>query len=111
VIRIVVELDNRGLLRSLAADGHAAMLQESGSIPCAAVSALVGTAARLIEARDGIVHSGGASAAGSLNLTIHSAGRRERPWLQGVTDYVVAGLQDVEREYPAECRVEIRTKE
>lgn len=106
-----MELDSRGLLRSLAADGHAAMLQESGSIPCAAVSALAGTAARLIEARQGIIHSGGAPAAGSLKLTVHSAARRERRWLQGITDFVVAGLQDVEREYPAECRVEIRTKE
>lgn len=111
MIRVAVELDRRGLLSALQAEGHAAALTESGSVPCAAVSALVRTAARLIEAREGLEHSGGAPAPGRLSLQVGRTERRQRRWLLGVTDYLLAGLRDVEREYPAECSVEIRTKE
>lgn len=111
MVRVALELDETGLLSSVKAEGHAGALRESGSVPCAAVSALLRTAARLIEARDGVEYEGGAPSAGFLSLRVGPVRRRQRRWLKGVGDYLIAGLRDVEREYPDECRVEIRTKE
>lgn len=111
MIRVRLELDAHGLLSSLETEGHAAVLSGSESVPCAAVSALVRTAARLIEAREGVEHRGGAPSPGSMSIRIQRVPRRQRSWLLGVTDYLVAGVQDVERDYPDDCRVDIRVKE
>lgn len=111
MIRVRLQLDRNGLLASCTAEGHAAVLAESGSIPCAAASTLLRTAGRLIEARKGVDHSGEAPAEGRMSLRIERCARGQRAWLRGVTDYLLAGMQDLEREYPDECRVEIRVKE
>ncbi len=111
MIRVRLELDAYGLLSSLETEGHAAVLTGAESVACAAVSALVRTAARLIEAREGVEHRGEAPSDGYLSIRVYRVPRRHRRWLLGVTDYLVAGVQDVERDYPDDCRVDIRVKE
>lgn len=107
MIRIRLELDTHGLLSSLETEGHAVASSGGESVACAAVSALVRTAARLIEARQGVDYHGGAPSAGSLSIRVKHVPKRQRRWLLGVTDYLVAGVQDVERDYPDDCKVDI----
>lgn len=90
--------------------GHSQTDSGGMSVACAAVSALVRTAGRLIEADSTISSRGGAESTGELLLDIEYSDQH-RKWLRGVTDFLVIGLKDVERDYPQECRVELEIQE
>jgi len=92
-------------------EGHAVRGDSGNSVPCAAVSALTGSAARLISSNDGICCSGGADAPGKMVLNIEKVEERCIEWLQGITDFLVIGLKEVEREYPTECSVVMNIQE
>ncbi len=111
MIRIFLLLNSRRCLTELTVQGHAAKGDSESSIPCAAVSALTGTVARLIDTRDGIVSSGSAAKPGELQIRIEEIEKKSIEWLQGVTDFLVFGLREVEREYPRECSVMMKTQE
>jgi len=96
---------------SLSTEGHAVREAGSASIPCAAVSSLVRTTARIVAGRAGIESSGNAPHPGSLELRIHRVEVASREWLQGITDFLIVGLKDIEAEYPDECRIVLNTQE
>lgn len=95
----------------LTTDGHAVRSAGRDSIPCAAVSSLVRTAARVVEGRNGIVSSGTAPQPGSLELRLDRVDAESRDWLRGVTDYLVVGLKDIEADYPDDCSIVLKTQE
>ncbi len=104
-------MDTSMCLLKLSTEGHAVRSAGGSSIPCAAVSSLVRTTARLVESRAGIESSGEAPSPGSLTLTLHRVGSEEKAWLKGVTDFLIVGLKDVEADYPDECRIVLKTQE
>jgi len=111
VIRIFLLLNSRRCIVELTVQGHAPKRDRESSIPCAAVSALTGTVARLIDTRDGIISNGSADKPGELQIRIKEIEKKSVEWLQGVTDFLVFGLKEVEREYPSECSVLMKTQE
>ncbi len=104
-------MDNRRCITNVSVEGHALRGDSGNSVPCAAVSALTGSAARLISSNDGIHSSGSADDPGTLVLHIDKVEERCIEWLQGITDFLVIGLKEVEREYPSECSVMMNIQE
>ncbi len=108
-IQIVVELDGSGCLRKLDSRGHA-IGTGGDSVACAAVSVLVRTAARTINAHGDLDVRGDASTEGHLRCELAGNGDLPEPvrrWLRGVTEFLVTGLQDAARDYPDDVRLEI----
>ena len=104
-------LDTSMCVAQLKTNGHAVCSAGKNSIPCAAVSSLVRTAARLVEGRTGIVSSGTAPQPGSLELRLGRVDAESRDWLRGVTDFLVVGLKDIEADYPDDCSIVLKTQE
>ncbi len=105
---VTVGLSADGCLGSFRASGHAGGAREGVSIPCAAVTTLLRTAARTLSAFDCLVLLGEADSPGEMRLEIAPDGRADPRWLQGVTDFLLRGLSDLEAEYPGEIAVHIR---
>ena len=111
MIEVQLLLDTARCLVGLSTEGHAVRNAGEASIPCAAVSSLVRTAARTVEGRAGIESSGSAPHPGSLELTLHRVDAASREWLRGITDFLIVGLKDIEADYPEECRIVLNTQE
>ena len=111
MIEVQLLLDTSMCLVRLSTKGHAAREAGSASIPCAAVSALVRTTARIVEGRAGIESSGNAPHPGSLELRLYRVEAASREWLRGITDFLIVGLKDIEADYPGECRIVLNTQE
>lgn len=105
-LRVVLK---RGRLLSLRSEGHA-VSGEEGSVPCAAVSALVGSVSRLLLGVRGCNIDGSAPDPGRLELTVLQVLPWRRRWLRGVTDFLVQGLRDVAEEYPGAVQLIIEEK-
>lgn len=99
----------RGRLRSLRSEGHAIDGGE-GSVPCAAVSALLGAASRALINAEGCRVDGSAPDPGFLEVTVEQVRLGKGRWLRGVTDVLVQGLQDVAREFPGAVQLVIEEK-
>lgn len=105
-VRVVL---SRGRLHSLNSEGHAVQGEE-GSVPCAAVSALLGAVGRLLLHSSGCTVDGSAPGPGRFALEL----KRLRPglgrWYRGVTDTLLQGLRDVAREYPGAIQLIVEEK-
>jgi len=111
LIEVDLVLDSWLCIEQLRVHGHSIRLAHGASVPCAAVSALARTAARVIEADTLLRSEGGADHEGSLELRVQDCPVERREWLRGVSDSLLVGLRDVEAEYPDDCRVRLHTQE
>ena len=105
-VRVVLR---RGGLRFLRSEGHAVDSGE-GSVPCAAVSALVGAASRALINAEGCQVDGSAPDPGYLELQVLRVRPGKGRWLRGVTDVLLKGLKDVGREFPGAVHLVIEEK-
>jgi uncharacterized protein YsxB (DUF464 family) len=114
MIEVIVSLDSAAsVLRDVEILGHAKRGETEHSTVCAAVSALVRTAGRTIEARGSIPIDGRADSPGSLRFSIEKPANIERAdllWLQGVSEYFMTGIRDIACEHPDECRLRVVTE-
>jgi uncharacterized protein YsxB (DUF464 family) len=101
LIEIQVQQEG-GLFKSIQSEGHAS----SSSLPCAAVSVLLRTFARTLEASNAVKMQGGASERGLLELEITAFSGSEG-WLHGVTDLLLQGLDDLRNEFPKDIQVQL----
>lgn len=95
-------------LEEVTVRGHSG--DAGSSVVCAAVTALVRTAARTVESYGKFKLEGGADSPGTLYFKIagrEAAEKGDYIWLMGVTDYLATGIRDIEQEHPAECKMEI----
>lgn len=101
-------------LEEVVVQGHSG--DAGSSVVCAAVTALVRTAARTVESYGKFLVDGGAESPGTLHFKIageeaiageDAAEKGDYIWLMGVTDYLVTGIRDIGQEHPAECKMEI----
>jgi uncharacterized protein YsxB (DUF464 family) len=106
VVTVTLRLAGDGGLLSLRASGHAAGTAPGASVPCAAVSVLLRTAARVLWAA-GAVGAGGADEPGLMELVVSPERRVPPDWLRGVTDSLLTGLRDLEAEFPREVALRI----
>ncbi|MFP4613844.1 MAG: ribosomal-processing cysteine protease Prp [Spirochaetaceae bacterium] len=105
MIRIVLRHDDAGCLRELHMDGHATVAPAGENPVCAAATALGRTAARVLDAVPGIRARGHAGQEGTLHVEVESYEQETANYLKGVSDYLLVGTRDLEREYPADVAV------
>ena len=100
MIHLDVRLYPDGCLAGFSASGHAGAGAGGEGIVCAAATALLRTAARLLAGQNELKVDGSSPQPGAMFLCLQDppAGRRE--WVRGVTDTLLAGLADLERENP-----------
>ena len=74
---------------------------------CAAVSALFRTAARVLKLQPDMVVRGSASEDGRMELLLDRVPPARRQWLEGVTDFLVRGVRDLQEENPEAISVRV----
>jgi uncharacterized protein YsxB (DUF464 family) len=116
VIRCLVHLDSGGCLEGFEASGHALResepIRDGGELDlvCAAVTTLLRTASRMLYRHPDIEADGTAPETGSMFLSVRRIPGNLRWWLGGVTDFLLAGLRDIEAEHPQSLQLVIRRK-
>ncbi len=108
MIEVTIRLDDSGVLSGIRATGHSGAAARGHDVVCASASVLLRTLGRVVEARRGIDVKGSADSRGEFFLEIGSVEDTEYCWLRGVTAFVVAGLADLETEYPEYCSVSFK---
>ena len=110
MVRIRIDLDHYGHLISLNMQGHAGSVSGGSNLACAALSLLVRSIARLLESRLGEDFAGQAVGTGELSFDIYRKVDSMNQWFLGVTETLVQGLNDIDREYPDSILLTIRKK-
>jgi uncharacterized protein YsxB (DUF464 family) len=108
VIVVTVDVDRDGMIKSATASGHAIGLEKGGNIVCAAATVLIRTAARLLEETPGVQVAGGPGKRGELSLFIEKVSEQSKSYVKAVGDYLLAGIRDLQYEFPDECTLEER---
>ncbi len=109
-MRILITVSPDGLLRGFAADGHAGGRVRGTNIACAAVTTLLRTTGRLCTER-AIVRDGGAGRPGQMRLTLATPAAADAGWLRGVTDFLLQGVRDLQKEFPQEIELRMERTE
>ena len=105
MLRVVVELDSRGLLRGYEASGHAGFARRGRDIVCAAATSLLRAVAGELSAHEELACRGSAGEA-QLAIQVGEAPAHRVEWVRGVTATLRRGLDDLSREYPRSIDVE-----
>ena len=106
MIEITVAVDDNGNLKSLKAEGHSMSAAKGSNIICAAVSAQLRSVVRVLQNNPLVKIRVAADRDGFLELSVET-GIGENRWLTGVTDVLLAGLIETERETPGECSIKL----
>ncbi|TVR04275.1 MAG: ribosomal-processing cysteine protease Prp [Spirochaetaceae bacterium] len=106
VIHVALWLDRAECLVRLQSHGHAPGATGSNTV-CAAVSALLGSSARLLAAQTDLAVDGSADREGELEVVVSSCPEKRRSWLGGVTALLLQGLDDIAVGYPEQVRVTV----
>ena len=110
MIRATVTVDGYGQLKEVTVTGHALGLKRGGNIVCSAVTILVRTAARLLEAEPGVHVSGGAAAPGELTFFVDGVNENKNLLVKTVGDFLVQGLEDLQLEFPDDCTLKVKQR-
>jgi uncharacterized protein YsxB (DUF464 family) len=111
VIRLSVRLAADGCLAGFVASGHAEAGPRGRDPVCAAVTVLLRTSARLLSAQPDLRVTGQAPAEGAMRLALEPPPEARREWVRGVTATLVAGLTDLDREFPGRLKLEVGEQE
>ncbi len=106
MIVVAVVFDGDGIIECVSVSGHALGLEKGGNIVCAAVTVLVRTAARVLEALPGVQVSGGPGERGEFELCIDGVDKRKAGYVKAVGDYLLRGIKDLRDEFPGDCTIE-----
>jgi uncharacterized protein YsxB (DUF464 family) len=90
------------------AEGHAGTAARGANVTCAGVTALLRTAGRVCAAK-GILAAGAAGEPGVMSLSVDRTADGE--WLRGVTDFLLQGVRDLQREFPGDIALRVETTE
>jgi len=107
VIRLSVRLQADGCLRSFAACGHSGAGPKGGDPLCAAVTVLLRTSARLLSSQPDLRVAGESPAEGVMRLALNPPPESRREWVRGVTATLLAGLADLDREFPGRLKLDV----
>lgn len=108
MIRAQIVLDEDGTLLSLTVAGHAGSAPAGKDLVCAAVSSLVRTAVRTLQAHPGLPVWSDAPEPGRVDLRVDGVSAPDRLWLKGVSDTVLQGLRDLEGDAPGFMEVNVK---
>ena len=107
MIRVSIQLDEDGCLRRLNAEGHSFRKGRDYSPACAAVSALIRTAAELCEAAGRVPARISLPEEGRISIEIDGTPPKDRGRNQGIADFLVCGLLRIEKEAPGELELTV----
>ncbi len=100
-----------GRLFAFESIGHSGAGVHGEDLPCAAVSTLVRTVARVLVDEPGIDVEATPPVPGSIRVKSISCPEGKRRWLVGVTDVLVRGIEDIVRDYPQHVDLVVKTRE
>jgi uncharacterized protein YsxB (DUF464 family) len=111
MITATAVVDTDLCLVQLDVNGHAEYSKTGTDIVCSAVSVLTRTAGRILlsrlEEKCDFVSNG----KGSFELNVLEVPYGRREWMMGITEYLLNGLSDLEKEFPAQVKLEITNNE
>ncbi len=107
MIQISLELYRDRCLRQILVQGHASGEKAGYNVPCAAVTALVRTAACTLGSAEGLSLEVQADNPGFLQIVLGPVMQEKRDWVRGITEYLTYGLLDVVSEYPEDVRIDL----
>ncbi len=108
MLRILLAVSRDRLLRRFEATGHTGA-DPGRNIVCAAATILLRTAGRECMAH-GLAAQGSADAPGEMAMVL-TGGTAQDDWLRGVTDLLVRGMSDLEREFPDQIALRVEMTE
>ncbi len=108
MLSVLLAVSRNKLLRRFEAKGHAGA-DAGRNVACAAATILLRTAGRECSAR-GIVADGSAPGPGEMAMVLSGPAANDE-WLRGVTDFLVRGMSDLQREYPDQIALRVETTE
>ncbi len=108
MLRVLLALSKDRLLRRFEATGHA-VGDPGRNIACAAATVLLRTAGRECAAH-GLVALGSAAGPGEMAMVL-SDRTSEDAWLRGVTDVLMRGMSDLQREFPDQIALRVEMTE
>jgi hypothetical protein len=94
-------------LAGFTASGHAGAGRKGEDIVCAAVTALLRTAAKVLAGEPGLKVGGASPEPGVMSLALEPPPEGKREWVRGVTETLLRGLTDLDAEYPGRLKLEI----
>jgi uncharacterized protein YsxB (DUF464 family) len=106
MIKIEAVMDKDGLFKRCVLKGHAGAGAKGADIVCAAVSALVRTAAAVFSRTHGITARFEADSPGNFFLEA-SVCEEEKRFFAGAGTFLLEGLAEIAEEYPKYCRMTI----
>jgi uncharacterized protein YsxB (DUF464 family) len=107
LIRVRLTLDGKGRLSSLSAQGHSFRQGLDFSPACAAVTALLRTAAGLFEAQGEVEAHISLPEEGNMEIHIGEIPDSLSGRYQGITDFLVCGLVRISTEAPKDLDVQV----
>ena len=110
MIRVSIELDAAGILKTVSAKGHAGHGAAGSDIVCAAASALIRGAVRTLQANSDALVTGAADEVGKVAVEIERGEGNRTEYMRAVGDFLMLGIQDLAAEYPRSCALRIRNR-
>jgi uncharacterized protein len=107
MITAAAVVDARLCLVKLDVDGHAGFAESGSDIVCSAVSVLVRTAGRILLSQLQEHCEYEFDGEGSFRLIVLKTTEGKRDWMRGITEFLLNGLSDLEKDYPAFVKLEI----
>ncbi len=107
MISLRVQLHPGGLLAGFTASGHAGAGSKGEDIVCAAVTALLRTAGKVLSGEPGLTVDGWSPEPGVMRLVLEPPPEAKRDWVRGVTDTLLRGLADLAEEFPGRLKLKI----
>jgi uncharacterized protein YsxB (DUF464 family) len=107
VIRIDIKQDERGCIRSCYVEGHSFLTRPGEDILCAAVTVLLRTVHRVLYSDKGVGFKGSDPESGKMSFIMKWIPEIKVSRMQGISDYLIRGLKDLEAEYPDRLKVSI----
>jgi uncharacterized protein YsxB (DUF464 family) len=107
VIAAKVVLDSEGWIARFEAQGHSRTGPAGRDIVCAAFTILARTTYEALAALPGAEIEGSAPFPGELSFRVRRIGAESSERAAGITDFLLAGISGLEREYPGEVGLTI----
>lgn len=104
-------IDSHSCLIDLDVNGHAGYGEKGFDIVCSAVTVLSRTAGRVLISQFNKNCMFESAGRGSFKLRLGKIGKGKREWTEGITEFLLKGLSDLEKEYPACIKLEIISNE
>ncbi|MBN2535599.1 MAG: ribosomal-processing cysteine protease Prp [Spirochaetales bacterium] len=105
MINIDIKQDERGCIRKCNVEGHSFLAKPGTDILCAGVTVLLRTIHRVLYVDKGVGFKGSDPESGKMSFTLKWIPEVKINRMQGISDYLVRGLKDLEAEYPERLKV------